>query len=228
MMVLRVKLAVLLMGIIYQCETMGSTDAFTNVGGSMQLMRVDEPMTFAEAERNCEKKGAKLVEMWNVEEWKEVMAWLKFEGKFYGLMSWIGLTDTKDEGTFIWRSGRTLSPNIPAPSTPTYPKLALNKKRHCVTMGQDWNIKRYCKDVSPSICQKRIAKEQELAGEEPTMTHIRDVQASQDEVKLNVIRALLYGVIIVLIFCILVLTIRNYMRNKWARPQDAVYLREID
>ena len=40
-------------------------------------MFVRESMTFAEAEKNCEEKGAKLVEMWSLTEWKEITEWIK-------------------------------------------------------------------------------------------------------------------------------------------------------
>ena len=113
---LRAKLAALLVAILFQkaaCE-----DVFININGSSrlwsQVMFVDQRLDFAEAEANCMEKDATLVEMRTLKEWNEIVAWFANIERRFPKMSavWIGLTDTLEEGTFVWLSGRPLTSKV--------------------------------------------------------------------------------------------------------------------
>ena len=91
---------------IISFQIVAANDGFTNVAGT-QVMFIREPMTYADAEKNCGEKGAKLVEMWSLTEWKKITEWLErnleTNGTWYKSwdLSWVGLKSTSEEGTYV-------------------------------------------------------------------------------------------------------------------------------
>ena len=133
-------------------------DVFADMSGS-RVMFVDQRMTFAEAETNCKGKNATLVEMWTLEEWKEIAAW--FEGRARRLNSavWIGLTDIMEEGTFLWISGCPFSPEIGNVSWERGQPNNLVGNQHCAALygAVPKMYDMSCGIKLHSVCQKRAA-----------------------------------------------------------------------
>ena len=134
-------------------------DIFTNITGS-QVMFVDRRMTFDEAQTNCKKRNATLVEIWTLEEWNEITAWFtdREERVHRKNAVWIGLSDILEEGKFLWINGRPFSPQIGNVSWNRGQPNNLIGNQHCVglygTLPKMFDMS--CGNKYNSVCQKRL------------------------------------------------------------------------
>ena len=56
---------------------MSSTESFTKVGSLGRLYYVGSKQTWMEARNTCERMGSRLVELWNDEQYRQVMLFQK-------------------------------------------------------------------------------------------------------------------------------------------------------
>ena len=209
-------------------QTVACNDGFTNVAGT-QVMFVKDLMTFADAEKNCEEKGAKLVEIWTSEEWKEIKGWLKLQEATYH-WSWIGLTDTKEKEVFVWSSGSPLSPNISnvvwAPG-----RQPQADSQHCAAIWSHYGLitrgayHERCNRKFHHVCQRRVWNGQELTTAEKIASN--GEKPTQSFLEVNVIYLVMFGILIVLLICILAFSVLRHAKRKRPRPEDTVFLHEI-
>ena len=153
---------------------------FTKINGS-QVLFVKQKMNFYEAEKNCEAMNATLAEMWSVEDWREISKWLTDEERRVHIKHavWIGLTDTEEEGTFLWLpSRRPLSSEIGNVSWHVgQPNGLTFGNQHCVCLfGRVPKMfDSGCHVRFHSVCQRREVETEEDYGvhmDDNTIVHI--------------------------------------------------------
>lgn len=111
--------------------------------------------TFAQSQAECEKLGGRLPEITSKGEYHdllEVMREKKYKGRPQHRRTWLGLTDKKQEGTFVWQT----SLKVPLWTNWNYkePNNAGHKGEDCVEMqySGSWNDIP-CNERRPFICQ---------------------------------------------------------------------------
>jgi len=117
--------------------------AVSGQNGTRFIKFYDEPMVYLEAEKACQKVHGELV----VADTDEIHAWLGDKaGK-----SWVGATDLKEEGSWIWSNGQKLS---------TKSKFWVKggpdnqvRAEHCALYTNDGLDDRYCREKHPYVCE---------------------------------------------------------------------------
>ena len=153
---------------------------FTKINGS-QVLFVKQMMNFYDAEENCKALNATLAEMWSLEEWREISKWLTDEDRRVHIKHavWIGLTDTREEGSFLWHSSqRPLSYEISNVSWEVGQPNNVNGNQHYVGLfgrvpkmiDSSWYVRYH------SVCQKREVETEEddygMHMDDNTIVHI--------------------------------------------------------
>ncbi|XP_067381173.1 type-2 ice-structuring protein-like [Channa argus] len=121
------------------------------IGRSFQF--VPKPMTWAEAEKNCQSIGGNLASVHNTYEYHEIQRLITTATHEYKA-TWIGGSDAQQEGTWLWSNGRSLQYTNWCPRQPDN----FRGTQHCIQINYgaqkcwddvDCHIKR------PSVCVKR-------------------------------------------------------------------------
>jgi len=105
------------------------------------------PKTFFGAKKHCESKGGLLVVANN----EDVNTWVKLQGN--GTRKWIGATDQKTEGTWLWSDGSAVSTESALNWKEGGPD-DVERVEHCavVLSAGQWDDK-YCREEHPFVCQ---------------------------------------------------------------------------
>lgn len=72
--------------------------------GHCYEFKIDRGVSWSEAESDCRNHGGHLISVNSPEEQQFLLTTL-YSMWFHGDYIWIGLTDSKREGTFVWASG---------------------------------------------------------------------------------------------------------------------------
>ncbi|XP_041823304.1 lactose-binding lectin l-2-like [Melanotaenia boesemani] len=110
-------------------------------------------MTWADAEIHCMSQGANLVSIHSMDEYHFVQSLIKNFDHAQG-HTWIGLSDTHKEGTWMWSDGTKVDFTIWSERQPDNFK----GREHCVHtnfFGPRWNDIR-CSYTYTSVCATRI------------------------------------------------------------------------
>jgi len=110
------------------------------------LQYFSTPKTFSEAKAECKSNGGLLVVANN----DEINSWVAKQGNG---KKWIGATDLKSEGTWLWSDGSRVSAESWNHWTGDGPDNA-DRVEHCATVNADakWDDN-YCKAAHPFVCQ---------------------------------------------------------------------------
>jgi len=111
------------------------------------LQYFSTPKTFSGAKAECKSNGGLLVVANN----DEINTWVAKQGN--GAQKWIGATDLKSEGTWLWSDGSAVSTESWNHWTGEGPDNA-DRVEHCATTDADaqWDDN-YCKAKHPFVCQ---------------------------------------------------------------------------
>jgi len=103
--------------------------------------------TFFDAKAHCKSNGGLLVVANN----EEINDWVAKQGN--GAQKWIGATDEKSEGQWLWSDGSRVSPKSWTHWTGEGPDNA-HRVEHCATINSDakW-ADHYCREKYPFVCQ---------------------------------------------------------------------------
>ena len=190
-------------------------DVFTNISGS-QVMFVNQRMTFEEAETNCKGKGATLVEMWTLEEWKEISEWFGEQRVHRRTAVWIGLTDIMKEGTFLWISGRNFSSQIGNISWEDGQPNNFIGNQHCA--GLYGKVPKMfdmsCSSKYHSVCQKREAGPVTVVTQNQHHGNTTDQDTiDQDTIDQDtIVHLVVGGVVIMYAICVVAFSVRDCSR----------------
>ncbi|XP_067381254.1 ladderlectin-like [Channa argus] len=114
---------------------------------------VPKPMTWAQAEKNCQSIGANLASVHNTYEYHEIQRLITTATHEYK-ETWIGGSDAQQEGTWLWSDGRSLQYTNWAPGEPNN----IHGRQHCLQMNhgaqKSWDDIE-CHVQRPSVCEKR-------------------------------------------------------------------------
>ncbi|XP_038554000.1 ladderlectin-like [Micropterus salmoides] len=112
---------------------------------------VPKPMTWAQAEKNCESMGGNLASVHNLLEYHEIQR-LIMSASYENKETWIGGSDAQEEGVWLWSDGTPFNYR----SSGGFDNF--QGKQHClqINYGDDkrWDDT-WCNVRLPSVCAKK-------------------------------------------------------------------------
>uniref|UniRef100_A0A8P4KPE7 C-type lectin domain-containing protein n=1 Tax=Dicentrarchus labrax TaxID=13489 RepID=A0A8P4KPE7_DICLA len=115
---------------------------------------IPRPMTWAQAEKNCQSMGANLASVQNIQEYQEIQRLIR-AASYQSKEAWLGGSDAQEERLWLWSDGSRFQYLNWCNGQPDN----YRSQQHCLQMnyGEEkcWDDIN-CGTTRPSVCAKKV------------------------------------------------------------------------